>query len=278
MKRKGERMTIAETDEIILRKKAVKYIQQEIEERYRLENVRKVLGPEREHLIRDVAQEDIDVLKEMFLTTIYPEYDARRERDKSFESLIRMLKTPSKLMRMIPSMPVIALRYATIFPVALRIGLNSIIAFTRSNRLENKFVANLLAIYGKNGKPITNSMKITRDEFLEAYRGVSYTEGKKMISVALWVVHAGKRRVIVESAKSILKDVRETLEGIDRQNRRSGRRQVYTDDIVAIEYGIRTLDRIAGVFKYFSPEKIDRLIEVARIIEIDYMNRNYGVS
>jgi hypothetical protein len=274
--KRNNKVSNGEAEEIIVRKKAVQYTQSEIKERYRLQNIRKIPDFHMNGMLRDVSQEDIDILEELFLTTIYPDPDARRERDKSFESLVRMLKNPRKLTRIIPTLPFILLRHATVFPTALRIGISSIIAYSRSVKLEDKLVSNLLDIYHKKGEVINRNLEITPEDYLEAYRGVRYDEGKKMIDISMWVVNAGKRKEIVDSAQAILSDVKGALSRIDEQNRQAGRQEVYTDDIHAIEYGIRTLQKISDTFDYFSPEKIERLIKISRAVEMNYLNRNYG--
>ncbi|MEW6202076.1 MAG: hypothetical protein AB1546_08885 [bacterium] len=265
------------TDEgSIVRKKAVKFTHDEIKERYRLENIRRIPNHRMNGFLKDISQADIDILEDLFLTTIYPEPDARYERDKSFESLIKMLKNPHKLTLIIPSLPSIALRHAIVFPTALRIGLNSVIAHSRSIKLENRLVSNLINIFHTTGKTITPSLIITPEEYFEAYRSIKYEEGKKMIDIAVWIVRAGKKKETVNSARAILSDVKDALDRIDEQNRNAGRQKIYPDDIGAIEYGIRTLDKISSCFDYFSPEKTDRLIKISHTVEMDYLNRNYG--
>ncbi|MFH1540213.1 MAG: hypothetical protein ABIH66_14760, partial [bacterium] len=121
----------AELEETLVRKEAVRFLHAEFRVRYRIKNVRDIPEPGMNGLLEGIVQEEIDVLEDLFLTTIYPDLEGRRERDKSFESLLRLLKNPTKLYRVIPSMPFIALRHAAAFPVALRIGLSTIIAYKR---------------------------------------------------------------------------------------------------------------------------------------------------
>lgn len=274
--RRRSNKTTADPEKILVRKKAVQYIHDEIKERYQLKNIRKIPNQRMNGYLRDITQEDIDLLEELFLTTIYPDLDARRERDKSFESLINMLKNPHKLIYIIPSLPLIALRHASVFPIALSIGLHSVMAYTRSLKLEDKLVNNLLDIFARGGKTVTPSLEIKHEEYLQAYRTVGYEEGKKMIDLSTKVIDAGKRTEVVDSAKEILSDVKDALKRVDEQNRRTDRKEVYTNDIQAIEYGIQTLKKISSTFEQFSSEKIERLMKISRTVEMHYLNQNYG--
>ena len=74
------------------------------------------------------------------------------------------------------------------------------------------------------------------------------------------------------AAKGILLDVRGALKRHDEFSMRP----IYTDDIQAIDYGIGTLENIEGVFERFDDEKIARLIKIARQVEYNYLDRNYG--
>jgi len=134
-------MPQSETNEkVIVRRKAVKYLHSEIHARYRicsLENVPDIISKK---LLDGIDQNDIDRLEALFLSAVYPELDNRAERDKSFESLIKLLKNPRALVHIIPSIPGIMMKHGARFPQALRIGLNSVIAFNLSNHLENTIV------------------------------------------------------------------------------------------------------------------------------------------
>lgn len=256
----------------IVRREAVSFTHSEIHRKYRLDFIEKVPVVSSNGMLKGVVQEDIDKLEAMFLTAFYPSFEARRERDRSFESLVRLLKNPSKLYRVIPSMPVIALRYATVFPYALRIGLNSIIAFNRSINIENKLVANLVAVLQRDRVAVTDSLVLKPEHYFEAYRQVPYVDGRKMISIAFWLVDNGKKQFILDAAKGILNDVSTALKRSDE----AAPTPIYTDDIAAIAYGRRTLDTIADTLGSFSDSKLEKVSKLVRTVENYYLDLNYG--
>ncbi|MFH1538799.1 MAG: hypothetical protein ABIH66_07555, partial [bacterium] len=187
-------------------------------------------------------------------------------------SLLRLLKNPTKLYRVIPSMPFIALRHAAAFPVALRIGLSTIIAYKRSIGLENHLVRNLHDVLRREGAEIIPKLRITPEQYFEAYRGVNYAEGRRMIDIGMWIIENSRRKPTVVAARGILVDVRDALKRHDV----SGPRPIYTDDIQAIDYGIHTLEKIEGAFELFDEDRINRLIKIARRVEYYYLDKNYG--
>ena len=118
--------------EHIIREQAVKLLHDEFSARYEMDAIRATLPADKQHLLEGIEQEDIDILKIFFFNTIYPKMKERYERDKSFESMTKMLKNPAKLSRFIPSFPSLFLKYASIWPSAINVGINAMMAYLLS--------------------------------------------------------------------------------------------------------------------------------------------------
>jgi hypothetical protein len=262
-------------EQSIVRREAVKFLHAEIFGRYRIEHLATIPEIKRDNLLAGISQVDIDQLQSLFTSTIYPEVDQRSLRDKSFESMLRMLKAPYKLTAVIPTIPRIMIKYATLFPAALRVGLNTVMAYTLSNRLEDQMVGILMGIYEQRGQKITNTLVVTREDYLAAYVQVPYSEGRKMIGLSSVVMKAGRRRVLVQSTWDILNDVQSALITKDVHLKKSGALPQHEDDISAIEFGKFVLKKVLDTFGMFSEQVMERMIRISYITEMEYLDRMY---
>jgi hypothetical protein len=259
----------------IIRREVVKFLHSEIRNRYHIENVRGIPEIRDNRLIEGIDQEVIDRLEALFLSTVYPEVEARRARDKSFESLVKLLKNPARLATIIPAIPHIMLAHRTRFPLALRIGINSVIAFTLSNRLENKMVENVEGILKKRGAAVNGSFRITREIYSAAFVMVPYDEGRKMVSLARSVIKAGSQKGMIETAWAILNDVQSALRGKDLQASGNGADPEHWDDIHAIEYGKSVLDNMREIFGSFTRDQLLHMADISYFVEINYLDVMY---
>lgn len=262
----------------LVRKKAVEFLHGEIHRRYRIEYLAKIDKIASENLLEDITQDDIDKMEALFTSTVYPKVEERGELDKSFESMIKMLKKPHRLAFIIPSIPRITLKHASIFPSAMKMGVSTVVAYTLSKRLENKLVTGLMKTYGQNGTKIDESLEIDFEDYRRAYVTVPYSEGRRMIGYAHTVMQAGRNMKLVNSTHEILKDVRSALIEKDESLKKSGRQPQHTDDIDAIAFGMGVLDRVRDTYSQFSADKMDRMITISNTTELYYMDRMYGVQ
>ena len=224
-----------------IRRQAVKKLHRDIHDRYRLENIREIAGDEIQDALCGITQEDIEPLQTLFFNTVYPEVDARQRRDKSFESMIAMLKAPARLTRIIPSLPMIIIRYATIWPTALNVGLNAMLAYLQSVRLENNLVKEIYNVLEDKDIQIDQDYALDEETYRAAYRRVPYTDGRKMIGHAMKVIRAGRDLRMVGATFNILCDVQKTLVAADKPRVAAGHPPVYADAITAIDFGKDTL-------------------------------------
>ncbi len=259
----------------IIRREVVKRLHFDIHGRYRSEHLVAVPEISSKNMLEGIGQADIDRLESLFLSTVYPELDAREQRDRSFESLIRMLKNPHALSDIIPSLPRIVLRYGTRFPIALRIGLNSVMAFNHAMKLENKMVEYIAGIYGSRKEEVTPSLILDWNDYHEAYVKVPYAEGVHMIKLARWIMKAGASSDIMNTAWNIMDEVEKSLVKKDESRRSAGAEPAHEQDVVAIEYGKKALDNIKSTFSDYERGVMLRMIEISFATEIDYLDRMY---
>jgi len=260
----------------IVRKKTVEFLLKEIDRRYELDNLKSIDQIKQKKLLKGITQEDIDRLKAFFTSTIYPPVEKRHRRDKSFQSLVKMLKNPHKLTFIIPSIPKIMFKYSTMFPAALRTGLNTVLSYTLSNKLENLMVDNLMRIYEARGTKIDKDLQIREADFHQAYVKVPYSEGKRMIGLANSVMKAGKQERLVKTTWEIMDDVQNALIRKDKELEKSGQAPQHRDDADAIEYGKSVLEGVMNVFGNMKEETVERMISVAYLTENNYLERMYG--
>ncbi len=270
-------MALDETPgERIIRREVVKSFHKEIHNRYRMEHLLAVPELTKKKLLENVTQTDVDRFEALFLSTVYPELESREKRDRSFGSLIRMLKNPRALAHIIPSIPRIMLRYGTQFPFALKIGLNSVLAFNLSMKLENKMVENLAAIAAERGVKIDKSYKIDDEDYRTAYIIVPYENARHMIGLAHSVMTAGSQSGIMDTAWNIMNEVQASLIQKDENRVEAGLQPEHAQDIDAIEYGKSALDNIRSTFNLYDKAMMLRVIDISWINELDYLDKMYG--
>ncbi len=265
-------------EQAILRKKAVEFLHAEIHKRYRIEYLEAIAEIRDNNLLDDISQDDIDEMEDLFTSNVYPKVEDRGELDKSFESMIKMLKRPHKLAFIIPSIPRIMMKHVSIFPSAMKIGLSTIVAYTLSKRLENKLVAGLMKTYESRDTKIDDTLVVNFEDYRQAYITVSQTEGRRMIGFAHTVMKAGENKHLVDSTREILHDVRQALIDKDDKLQKLGRPPQHTDDIGAISFGMGVIDRVRETYYQFSPDKMDRMIQISNITELHYMKQMYDVE
>ncbi|HOO56691.1 MAG TPA: hypothetical protein PLN69_07695 [bacterium] len=262
--------------EEIVRKQIVKLLHREIKSRYEIDHLESIPEIVEQNLLSGIGYDEILKFENMFLSVVYPEIEERHNRDKSFESLIKMMKNPRALASIIPSIPMIMIKYSTRFPSALRVGLNSVIAFNLSMRLENSMVENILKISNERNIEIDESFEINFEDYKRAYVTVPFNEAKKMIGLSMSIIKAGSRQGMMNTAWCILDEVQCSLASKDNSRCECGMNPQHKDDIAAIAYGKDVLEIINSTFSDFTRDEIDRIIEISRISETDYMEKMYG--
>lgn len=262
----------------LVRDQAVKCIHQDFDSRYDMEHIRRVLGPENARLLQGVSQNDIDMLKQFFFNTIYPRMGERAERDKSFESMVAMLKHPSRLGRFIPSLPVLVLKYARVWPTAVNVGVNAMMAYLYSLRIEELVSREAVAILKEQGRAPDERFEMDIALYEKAFVRVPLSHSRRMLSSAVKVMKAGKNPDLVKTARNILNDVRGNFVRLDKQRRDAGQPPMYEDIVRALNFGETVLNQVQSVFGALGEEKLTRVIRITEINETHHINTLYGVS
>jgi hypothetical protein len=264
--------------EQIIRDQAVKCIHLDFDTRYDMNHIRKVLGRENTHLLDGVTQNDINMLKEFFFNTIYPQMGERAERDKSFESMVKMLKQPARLGRFIPSLPLLVLRYARVWPTAVNVGVNAMMAYLYSLRIEELVTRETIAILQEKGAAVDEHFDMDMALYEQAFVRVPYSHSKRMLTSAVKVMKAGKNPQLVKTTRNILDDVRGNFERLDKPRIQAGQPPMYQDIIRALNFGETVLNQVQSVFGSLGEEKLTRVIRITEINEMQHIDTLYGKS
>ena len=262
--------------ERIVRDQAVKCIQLDFNDRYEMDHIRVVLGAENARLLNGISQTEIDMLKEFFFNTIYPRMGEREERDKSFESMVTMLKHPAKLGRFIPSLPLLVIRYARIWPTAVNVGISAMMAYLYSLRIEALVAKEAMALCQERGVAIDERFDMDMDLYEAAFVRVPYTHSKRMLHAAIKVMNAGKNPSLVRTTRNIINDVLGSFQRLDKQRAETGQPPVYGDIIRALEFGERVLDQVDTVFGAIGQDNIGRVIKITQLNETHHLDTLYG--
>ena len=262
--------------ERIIREQAVKFIHDDFDSRYVLDHIRVTLGSNFESLLHDISQDDIRMLKDFFFRTIYPKMDARQRRDKSFESMVAMLKQPAKLGRIIPSMPSIVFRYATIWPTALNVGLNAMMAYLLSMRIESQLTQEIHLTLEQQGVRVNEQYTMDRMTYEDCYRKIPYSTGRRMLNSSMKVMRAGREPRLVNASANILKDVENALRRIDEQRRAMGQPENYAGPLSAIDFGKGVLEEVRTIFGSLGQEKMGRIIQITQALELRHLDTIHG--
>ena len=267
-------MTAIPTDcvEHSIREQAVKMLHDEFKARYEMDAIRATLPADKQHLLEGIEQEDIDTLKNFFFNTVYPKMKERYERDKSFESMTGMLKNPAKLGRIIPSFPSLFLKYASIWPTAINVGISAMMAYLMSLRIESIMTREIMNHAQTNGSGLDDSFVLSPELYDYANRCVPLSYGRRMVNSAMRVMRAGKDPNLVNTTYNILNDVQTNLRNMDKQQRAAGAPTMYDDPILAINFGKHVLDQVRVIFGSLGNEKIQKVMQITQFLEMHRLN------
>ena len=263
-------------NELLVREEVVKKLHQDFDERYELANIRTSLPDDMQPLLEGISQDELNMLKDFFFNTIYPKIKDRYERDKSFESMTQMLKHPTRLGRIIPSFPSLFIKYARIWPTAINVGINAMMAYLLSLRIETLMTREILRLAQQNGTPVRAGFALDQATYDTANRRISISNGKRMLNAAMRVMQAGKNPELVNATYSILNDVQDSLARIDTQRQEAGTPPIYTDPIKAMDFGKNVLDQVKTVFGELGDDKLDRIIQITQHMELEHLQQMHS--
>ncbi len=231
----------------------------EIDNRYDIEKIG--LHEEiQEANISLLDQEKTDAIKVFFKLYLYPQSEARNDRDNAFLSLIQLLHEPTKIITLFPSMPRIMWHIGRRFPQALSVGLDSNQAFYLSLVLERDIIDRIVQKYGQENR---KNFQVSLQDFKWSYRQNPYSQAHKLYKVGTKIFSTVQDIELIKITREILFLVKEQMEKNTER---------YGEHILAIDYGQEVLEKTVQIFKGFSKEEIEKLLRIVKILEKKYMN------
>ena len=136
-------------------------------------------------------------------------------------------------------------------------------------------MATLVRIYAERGEKVTKKTVVSFKDFRDAYVSVPRSEGMRMLGYANTVFKAGKNKALLKVTAEILGDVRNALADKDKKLEKRGAPSQHKDDYAAIGFGLRVLDKVTETFNLYTDEKMDRMIRISYLTEVNYMDDTY---
>jgi hypothetical protein len=246
----------------IIHRKAVLMVREAMEARYRIERLREDEQIRDEGLLDEIAPEDVRRIQLFFQHTLYPDVKEREQRDESFERLASILRNPANLISMIPALPRIMLKFGGNFGKALRTGLDVVAAYRLATRLERQLVESLARRFDQEGVQVDEDTEISPDLFRDAYSDAPYADGRRMVELLRSIVDAAKDEELVKEARDILREVQRSLHD--------------PAEVEAVRYIDGVLDEVERISVDFSDPQMDRMVRIAEIVEVRFMDEMYG--
>lgn len=253
-----------------LRRALILYQRDEIIKRYDFDALSVDPVMNSKGLLKGLAPVDIERLKNLFLAHFYPPLESRTDRDESFAVLVKMLWNPKKIMRFVPSISGILLKYNVKFYPAMKAGLNAMRAYHLSMVIENNLVRLLYGLFIERGLPFPKKgTDLPTDVYLKAYTSAHYHDFAKLIEMASHILGVAREREVIDISLEILRDVKHSLTNLNTGG-------IYNQDIKAIDYGIDMLSTIHDVFGLYSEEKAAQLVQALVLVEMRYLDTHHG--
>ncbi len=237
-----------------IRRQMVSRLHDIIKRRYRRENLEDLPQIKDNNLLLDIAQDDIDQIVRLFSEMMYPPLEEREERDKSMEILMHILKNPIKLIHYLPRMPKIIARYGR-FWKAIHAGIDVISTYKTSTAIEEKALAYIESYIEESANP--EDLRISEALVMDAYHSVSQRENRKMIRKIKYLTEAGRDANLVKESVAILEEVKAE--------------QTSEEEGKAAEFIIGLLKHLEELAASYPPEKLDRMVEIAEVVETAYL-------
>jgi len=106
-----------------------------IHQRYQYQNIK-----DKYEIPESINEETVNLLRNYWLTYIYPEFNKRSELNEAFQSLDNYIKHPQKLLRLLLDATKLIFNYGRHLPKILTSGLKAMKTFRAAERFENSLV------------------------------------------------------------------------------------------------------------------------------------------
>lgn len=203
--------------------------------------------------INSFDDEKIILLRDFFLTHLYPDPSHRQKTDNAFDSLGSVLVSPGKMLPLTGSLVGSVFKLGLLLPAALKAGWRTLEIYLHSRKLETRLLE------------IAIEQKISQEEIKKKE---SLFIVMKLINPKLVTGFRSDILKLIESLSNV-KLLRTTLVVMKTsQLKMKQHPDLYTDDeLKGIELGLHLLASGLELFEIFSKQEMDTILKGIYIIE-----------
>lgn len=220
-----------------------------IEKRYQVEYLRKNFD-----LSEAYNEADVERVRSFFLTYVYPNSVTRGELDKAFESLSQFVKNPSIILFLIGNMAGAAWRFGFMLPKALKTAASALRSYVDAKAFEKHAVK--ILIQNKESLPLTVESLTACIQQMKTEDIMQFIEDIKTL------LHALTDDKLVSKTAEVLEEVISIMKH---------KKDFTAHDISGIEFGLQILKNGLEIFKNFSSEQKNEIVDLIIQVEEDFV-------
>lgn len=223
-----------------------------IHQRYQYQNIK-----DKYEIPESINEETVNILRNYWLTYIYPEFNKRRELNEAFQSLDNYIKHPKKLLRLLLNATKLIFNYGRHLPKILTTGLKAMKTFRAAERFENSFV----------DEAIKNKIEAPYDEskINALLKLLPRKEIEKFIAISQSLFEILHDRIQIEKIKEIIQYLILAMK----------REESYSlSQIRGLEIGLEMLNEGDKLFNRLTKEDQQNLVYLITEIEKDMLGYN----
>lgn len=226
-----------------------------IEERYQFEALKTAY-----ELPKTISKEQIEAIRNYFLSYVYPDITKRTALNEAFESLNNYLKNPSKLLQLLLDSMALVFKFGRHLPKIFRSGLKAMGSFQVASNFEKQLVKQALQ---QDSPPPYN-----RDTLFELIRGIPRDQVDQFIESTrslFEILHD------TEQVEKIMEIIHYLLKKMKKQPK------VYSaEEIAGLGIGLELIEKGYALFQSLGKENQELLIDFIVTVEVDALNTIYS--
>ncbi len=246
----------------ILHSKIISFFREELDSRYRIENLQKIPAIAKEGLLEGVTQEMIDRVKVFFREVLYPVGEDRYKRDRSVEKVMALLKNKLRLVSLLPALPGIVFRHGSALVTATQAGSEVLSAYRFSIKIEQEAAENLEEMCEEHGVEIETAAPIPSDLFRKAFSQVPRDWPEKMMDQLRELTTLSMHRGTIDATIEVMNLLKKALDSEKEKQ--------------AIEYALWVLYRLEAEVQHHSSATLKRLLRISELAEVEYIENLYS--
>jgi len=210
-------------------------------------------------LSSQLTEDVVEMLRNYFLESLYPNAEERRKVDDAFESLRSFVAHPAKTWALLGNMAGAIFRFGTQFPQALKAGIVSLESYLDAKRFENDLL--------EAATHLQFTMPLTKEQFEKCIAEIPRKEIEAFTNHILSLFKSMANSKLLKKTIAIMEDVLVKM----KKNP-----QLYTEeDALGIEFGIKLLKNGYALFKDFPESLKTEIITAIRENEKWYLDKVY---